>query len=113
MNREAQALHDSFIPKYAQLIYNGFWFAPEREALQALITSTQRTVSGKVRLKIYKGNCLQAGRKSDLSLYDEDVASMEGATEGKEEAYDQNDASKRMLSRCNKLSKPPIYFHTT
>lgn len=90
MDREAQALRDSLIPKYAQLIYNGFWFAPEREALQDLITSTQRTVSGEVRLKLYKGNCIQAGRRSPLSLYDEDVATMEG---GAEEAYNQNDAS--------------------
>lgn len=93
LDREAQALRDSLIPKYAQLIYNGFWYAPEREALQDLITSTQRTVSGEVRLKLYKGNCLQAGRRSPLSLYDEEVASMEGAEEGKEEAYNQNDAS--------------------
>jgi len=76
IDREAQALRDSLIPKYAQLIYNGFWFAPEREALQDLITSTQRTVTGEVRLKLYKGNCLQAGRRSPFSLYDEDVASM-------------------------------------
>lgn len=93
MDREAQALRDSLIPKYAQLIYNGFWFAPEREALQALITETQKTVSGEVRLKLYKGNCIQAGRRSPLSLYDEDIATMEGAEDGKEEAYDQNDAS--------------------
>ncbi|GAA5496259.1 argininosuccinate synthase [Rubritalea halochordaticola] len=90
MDREAQALRDSLIPKYSQLIYNGFWYSPEREALQALITSTQQTVSGEVRLKLYKGNCIQAGRKSPLSLYDEDVATMEG---GAEEAYNQNDAS--------------------
>ena len=93
IDREAQALRDSLIPKYAQLIYNGFWFSPEREALQALITSTQQTVSGEVRLKLYKGNIMQAGRRSPYSLYDEDVASMEGAAEGKEEAYNQNDAS--------------------
>ena len=93
IDREAQALRDSLIPKYAQLIYNGFWYAPEREALQALITSTQQTVTGEVRLKLYKGNCLQTGRKSPYSLYDEEVASMEGAEEGKEEAYNQNDAS--------------------
>lgn len=90
MDREAQALRDSLIPKYAQLIYNGFWYSPEREALQALITSTQQTVSGEVRLKLYKGNCIQAGRKSPLSLYDENVATMEG---GAEEAYNQNDAT--------------------
>lgn len=93
IDREAQALRDSLIPKYAQLIYNGFWFAPEREALQALITSTQETVSGEVRLKLYKGNCIQAGRRSPYSLYDEDIATMEGLEEGKEEAYNQNDAT--------------------
>lgn len=93
VDREAQAIRDSLMPKYAQLIYNGFWFAPEREAIQDLITSTQRTVTGEVRLKLYKGNCLQAGRRSPLSLYDEDVASMEGVEKGKEEAYDQNDAT--------------------
>lgn len=90
MDREAQSLRDSLIPKYSQLIYNGFWFSPEREALQALITSTQQTVSGEVRMKLYKGNCMQAGRKSSLSLYDENVATMEG---GAEEAYNQNDAT--------------------
>ncbi len=93
MDREAQALRDSLIPKYAQLIYNGFWFAPEREALQALISETQKTISGEVRLKLYKGNCIQAGRRSPLSLYDEDIATMEGAEDGQEEAYNQNDAS--------------------
>lgn len=93
IDREAQALRDSLIPKYAQLIYNGFWFAPEREALQALITCTQQTVTGEVRLKLYKGNCMQAGRRSPFSLYDEAIASMEGAGEGKQETYNQNDAS--------------------
>ncbi len=93
IDREAQALRDSLIPKYAQLIYNGFWFAPEREALQALISSTQQTVSGEVRLKLYKGNCMQAGRRSPYSLYDEAISSMEGAGAGKQEAYNQNDAT--------------------
>ena len=90
MDREAQAVRDGLISKYAQLIYNGFWFSPEREAIQALITSTQQTVSGEVRLKLYKGNCMQAGRRSPLSLYSEDVATMEG---GGEEAYNQEDAT--------------------
>ena len=90
LDREAQAVRDSLISEYAQLIYNGFWFAPEREAIQALITSTQQTVTGEVRLKLYKGNCLQAGRRSDHSLYSEDVATMEG---GAEEAYNQEDAT--------------------
>lgn len=90
MDREAQAVRDGLISKYAQLIYNGFWFSPEREAIQALITSTQQTVSGEVRLKLYKGNCMQAGRRSLVSLYSEDIATMEG---GAEEAYNQADAT--------------------
>jgi argininosuccinate synthase len=90
MDREVMHIRDSLIPKYAELVYNGFWFAPEREALQALVTHTQQTVTGEVRLKLYKGNTITAGRRSPLSLYDEDVATMEG---GKEEAYNQDDAT--------------------
>lgn len=90
MDREAMQLRDSLIPKYAQLVYNGFWFAPERLALQALVTETQQTVTGEVRLKLYKGNIMNAGRRSPLSLYSEDVATMEG---GAEEAYNQDDAT--------------------
>ena len=90
IDREAQHVRDSLIPKYAQLVYNGFWFAPEREAIQALVTETQKTVNGEVRLKLYKGNVINAGRRSPNSLYDEDIATMEG---GQEEAYNQNDAS--------------------
>lgn len=78
MDRELMHLRDSLIPRYAELIYYGFWFAPEREALQALIDKSQETVSGEVRLKLYKGNLMTAGRRSPLSLYDEHVASMEG-----------------------------------
>ncbi|MBL47565.1 MAG: argininosuccinate synthase [Roseibacillus sp.] len=90
MDREAMQVRDSLIPKYAQLVYNGFWFAPERLALQALVTETQQTVSGEVRLKLYKGNIMTAGRRSTLSLYSEDVATMEG---GAEHAYNQDDAT--------------------
>ena len=90
MDREAMQIRDSLIPKYAQLVYNGFWFAPERLALQALVTETQQTVSGEVRLKLYKGNIMNAGRRSPLSLYSEDVATMEG---GAEDAYNQDDAT--------------------
>ena len=90
MDRELMHLRDSLIPKYAELIYNGFWFAPEREALQALIDKSQETVTGTVRLKLYKGSIMTVGRKSDsMSLYDEDVASMEGV----ESDYNQDDAS--------------------
>jgi argininosuccinate synthase len=90
VDREAMHIRDSLIPKYAQLVYNGFWFAPERLAIQALVTETQRTVSGEVRLKLYKGNVMQAGRRSPHSLYSEAVATMEG---GAEEAYNQDDAT--------------------
>jgi argininosuccinate synthase len=90
MDREAMHLRDSFIPQYSTLVYNGFWFAPERQALQALVTETQRNVSGIVRLKLYKGNIIAAGRKSAKSLYDADIATMEGSAST---AYDQSDAT--------------------
>ena len=90
MDREVMHIRDSLIPKYAELVYNGFWFAPEREALQALVTESQKHVSGEVRLKLYKGNVIAAGVKSANSLYSEDVATMEG---GAEEAYNQDDAT--------------------
>lgn len=78
MDRELMHLRDGLIPRYAQLIYNGFWYAPEREALQAFIDDSQKTVTGTVKLKLYKGNVSTVGRKSPLSLYDENIASMEG-----------------------------------
>jgi len=89
MDRELMHLRDSLIPKYAELIYNGFWFAPEREALQALIDNSQRTITGTVRLKLYKGNVITVGRKSDYSMYDEEIASMEGVKSD----YDPDDAT--------------------
>ena len=89
MDREVMHLRDSLIPKYAELIYNGFWYAPEREALQALIDKSQECVSGTVKIKLYKGNLTCAGRKSPLSLYDENIASMEGV----KSEYNQNDAT--------------------
>ena len=70
---------DAFTPQYGTLVYNGFWFSPEREALQALVTETQRDVTGVVRLKLYKGNIIVAGRKSPKSLYDSKIATMEGS----------------------------------
>jgi argininosuccinate synthase len=78
MDRDLMHLRDSLIPRYAELIYYGFWYAPEREALQALIDRSQEKVTGIVRLKLYKGNVTTVGRKSDFSLYDTAVASMEG-----------------------------------
>ena len=89
MDREVMHLRDSLIPKYSELVYNGFWFSPEREALQALITETQRGVSGLVRLKLYKGNVIVAGRKSPKSLYDPKIATMEADNS----AYGQSDAT--------------------
>jgi len=77
MDREVMHLRDGLIPKYSELVYNGFWFSPEREALQALVTETQRDVTGLVRLKLYKGNIIVAGRKSPTSLYDPKIATME------------------------------------
>jgi argininosuccinate synthase len=89
MDREVMHLRDSLIPKYSTLVYNGFWFSPEREALQALVTETQKDVTGVVRLKLYKGNIIVAGRKSSKSLYDPKIATMESG----EFAYNQSDAS--------------------
>ena len=89
MDRDLMHLRDSLIPEYARLVYNGFWFAPEREALQALVDDSQKRVSGTVRLKLYKGNVITCGRRSIYSLYDPEVASMEGI----ESTYNQNDAT--------------------
>jgi argininosuccinate synthase len=90
MDREVMHLRDSLIPRYSTLVYNGFWFAPERAALQALVTETQRNVTGLVRLKLYKGNIIVAGRKSPKSLYDPQIATMEGSGAA---AYNQSDAT--------------------
>jgi argininosuccinate synthase len=90
MDREVMHLRDSLVPKYAELVYYGFWFAPEREALQALITESQKNVSGVARVKLYKGNIIAAGRKSPLSLYNPAIATME---EDPAKAYNQNDAT--------------------
>jgi argininosuccinate synthase len=89
MDREVMHLRDSLVPKYAELVYYGFWFAPEREALQALIDESQKFVTGTVRLKLYKGNITTCGRKSRYSLYDFKVASMEGVKSW----YNQGDAT--------------------
>jgi argininosuccinate synthase len=89
LDRDLEHLRDSLIPKYGELIYNGFWYAPEREALQAFFDQSQQCVSGTVRLKLYKGNVITVGRKSPLSLYDENIASMEGVMSD----YNPDDAS--------------------
>src|SRR5437773_4472580 len=88
MDREVMHLRDGLVPKYSELVYNGFWFSPEREALQALVTETQRDVTGVVRLKLYKGGIIVAGRKSPKSLYDPQIATMEGTDAS---TYDQSD----------------------
>jgi argininosuccinate synthase len=90
MDREVMHLRDSLIAKYATLVYNGFWFAPERLAMQALVTESQKNVSGVVRLKLYKGNIIGAGVKSPVSLYNPDIATMEADPS---KAYDQGDAT--------------------
>ena len=90
IDREVMHIRDTLIPKYAQLVYNGFWFAPEREMIQSLVSHTQQTVNGEVRVKLYKGNVMNAGRRSPHSLYSEAVATMEG---GQEQAYNQDDAT--------------------
>jgi argininosuccinate synthase len=90
MDREVMHLRDSLIPKYATLVYNGFWFAPEREALQTFVTESQKNVSGVVRLKLYKGNVIAAGRKSPRSLYNPEIATMEADPT---KAYNQSDAT--------------------
>jgi argininosuccinate synthase len=87
MDREVMHLRDSLIPKYAELVYYGFWFSPEMGALQVLIDETQKTVSGTVRLELYKGNCTVVGRKSDLSMYRNDFATFES-----DDVYRQQDA---------------------
>lgn len=77
LDREVMHLRDSFIPRYAEMIYYGYWFAPEREMLQAAIDEAQKQVSGTVRLKLYKGNVIVAGRKSAYSLYNPEVVTFE------------------------------------
>ncbi|PAD73628.1 argininosuccinate synthase [Paenibacillus campinasensis] len=90
MDREVMNLRDSLITRYSTLVYNGFWFAPERLAIQALVTESQKNVSGTVRLKLYKGNIIGAGVKSPVSLYNPDIATMEADPT---QAYDQGDAT--------------------
>ena len=87
MDREVMHLRDSLITRYAELVYYGYWFSPEMKALQALINETQKGVTGTVRLKLYKGNCLVVGRKSPHSLYREDYATFD-----EDQVYQQKDA---------------------
>lgn len=89
LDREAAHLKDELMPRYANLIYNGYWWSPEREMLQAAIDQTQTVVNGDVRLKLYKGNVIVVGRQSDDSLFDEQIATFEDDAG----AYDQKDAA--------------------
>jgi argininosuccinate synthase len=89
LDREAAHLKDGFMPRYAELIYYGFWFAPEREMLQAMIDKSQEHVEGTVRLKLYKGNVIVVGRKSVKSLYSNELVTFEDDRG----AYDQKDAA--------------------
>jgi len=88
MDREVMHLRDSLVPKYAELVYNGFWFAPERESLQVFTDHAQRNVTGTARIKLYKGNCITVGRKSPNTLFDPEVATFEADT-----VYNQADAT--------------------
>jgi argininosuccinate synthase len=90
MDRGVIHLRDSLIPRYAELVYNGFWFSPERLALQAIITESQKNVSGVVRVKLYKGNVMVAGRRSLVSLYNPAIATME---DDPTKSYNQDDST--------------------
>ena len=89
LDSQAGHLKDDLMPKYAQLIYDGFWWSPEREALQALIDKTQEFVTGSVKLSLYKGGVVVLGRSSDFSLYDSKIVTFEDD----ENAYNQADAT--------------------
>ena len=90
MDREVMHLRDSLVPKYSELVYYGFWYSPERLALQSLVEESQKNVTGTVRVKLYKGNIMVAGRKSPVSLYNPRIATMEADPT---KAYNQDDAT--------------------
>ena len=87
LDREAQHLKDELMPRYAELVYNGYWFSPERRMLQAAIDSGREAVTGEVRLKLYKGNVIVTGRRAPDGLYDEATATFEA-----DDVYRQGDA---------------------
>ena len=87
LDREVMKIRDSLVPRYSELIYNGFWFSPEMTLMQGTMDAAQATVNGVVRLKLYKGNCIPVGRKSDNSLYQESFATFE-----EDDVYTQSDA---------------------
>jgi len=88
LDREVAHLKDELMPRYAKVVYNGYWWSPERKMLQAMIDESQEVVNGKVRLKLYKGNVIPVGRQSDDTLFDEEIATFEDDAG----AYDQKDA---------------------
>lgn len=88
LDREVMFMRDSLVPKYAQLVYNGFWYSPEMRMMQKTIDETQENVTGVARLKLYKGNCIVVGRKSPKSLYREDVVTFD-----EDEVFNQQDAT--------------------
>jgi len=88
LDRGAMHLKDELMPRYAELVYNGFWYSPEREMLQALIDRSQARVAGTVRLKLFKGGVIVTGRRSPNSLYDQELVTFEADT-----VYDQRDAA--------------------
>jgi len=115
LDRNLAHLRDTLIPAYAELVYYGFWYAPEREALQAFFDSAAQTVTGTVRLKLYKGSITTVGRKAPGSLYDENVASMEGV----QSDYNPDDATGfihlqalRLRKRAQLQGRPPVLRET-
>ncbi|GAB1409228.1 argininosuccinate synthase [Desulfovibrionales bacterium] len=107
MDRELLHLRDSLIPRYAEMVYNGYWFAPEREAVQALMDKAQETVTGTVRLKLYKGGVYPLGRKSPYSLYNPELATFE-----KDEVYNQADAAGFIKLHGLRLQARQPFLHT-
>ena len=101
LDKGAAHLKDEIMPRYAELIYNGFWFSPEREMLQALIDESQRNVNGVVKLKVYKGNVIISGRKSNSSLYSTEMATFE-----EDSVYDQKDAEGFIKLNALRLKLP-------
>jgi len=108
VDREVLRLRDSLVPRYAEMIYYGYWFAPEREVLQKTIDAAQANVSGRARLKLYKGNVMIAGRKSDSSLYDPKIATFEeddGYHQGDADGFIRLNALRLRLQRLNRAPR--------
>ena len=104
LDREEVFTKDELMPKYARLVYNGYWFAPERVMMQKAIDETQKRVNGEVKLVLYKGNVIVIGRKSPNSLYDEDLATFESSN------YDQRDAEGFIKLNALRLKKNKLKF---